>query len=182
MRKKFIDKFMIDDRVRELAKMINRDYAHFEDRLCIVGVLRGAFIFLADLTRLLNIKHTVDFISIASYTRDESGDVRLIMDTRTNIHGKHLLIVDDIVDSGKTMNYLVRLFRERGAVDVKTCAFLRKTSSNTNYPIDYYGFEISGTHWVVGYGLDYNDKYRTLPDIDIFDTSNLVPMCEDDLD
>jgi len=163
------DKFEIDNRVKELARMINNDYALYSDRIIIIGVLRGAFIFLADLTRLLHVKHTIDFISIASYENDNSGEVRLLMDTRTNIAGKHVLIVDDIVDSGKTINYLAKLFKERGAISVKTCAFLNKNESHTICKIDYLGFQIPNKLWVVGYGMDYNDKYRTLPDVIIFD-------------
>ena len=167
MREQYIDKFTIDRRVRELAKMIDGDYTLFDDRLCIIGVLRGAYIFLADLSRLLHVKHTIDFISIESYKKDNSGDVRLLMDTRTNISGKHVLIVEDIVDSGQTINYLVDLFKTRGVADVKTCVFLRKKNAQETYEIDYLGFDIPHKHWVVGYGLDYDDKYRSLPDVNI---------------
>jgi hypoxanthine phosphoribosyltransferase len=159
-----LDEEQIQRRVRELAAQINADYAGARG-LLLVGVLRGAFIFMADLARLLTVPHHVDFIALSSYNRGviSDGSVRLIMDTRTAVTGQHVLIVEDIVDTGYTLDYLVRTFRARNLASLRTCALLRKPDrSKVEVVIDYLGFEIPD-EWVVGYGLDYADMYRTLP-------------------
>ena len=166
---KHFDREYIQEHVKRLAKEIDTTYAGLDDRLCIVGVLRGAFIFLADLSRLLNTRHSIDFISIGSYNKDNSGDVRLLMDTRTNVAGKHILIVEDIVDSGKTINYLVNLFLDRNVASVRTCTLLKRQNSRQDIVMDYIGFVVPEGYWYVGYGLDFDDKYRTLPDIEILE-------------
>jgi len=166
---KHFDSEYIQEHVKRLAKEIDTTYAGLDDRLCIVGVLRGAFIFLADLSRLLNIRHSIDFISIGSYNKDNSGDVRLLMDTRTNVSGKHVLIVEDIVDSGKTINYLVNLFLDKNVASVRTCTLLKRQSSEENIILNFIGLVVPENYWYVGYGLDFEDKYRTLPDIEILD-------------
>lgn len=168
-RKQYITESTIKNRVRELARYIDTDYNNLDDRICIVGVLRGAFIFLADLSRLLDTRHTIDFISIGSYDKDNSGNVRLLMDTRTDVSGKHVLIVEDIIDSGKTINYLVSLFLDRNVASVKTCTLFRKNGSKENSNVDYVGFDVPKEHWLIGYGLDFDDKYRTLPDVEILE-------------
>ena len=159
-----LDEQAIEGRVTELAAQINHDYASV-DNLVLVGVLKGAFIFLADLTRELTIPHSVDFIALSSYNRGvtEPGAVRLIMDTRTPVTGSHVLIVEDILDTGHTLNYLVRSFRARGLASLRTCVLTSKPERlQVEVSVDYLGFEIPNV-WVVGYGLDYSDKYRTLP-------------------
>ncbi|HPZ15733.1 MAG TPA: hypoxanthine phosphoribosyltransferase [Sphaerochaeta sp.] len=158
-----IDEETIQARVVELAQQINRDYAHLDSTLILVGVLKGSFIFLADLVRHLEVDHVVDFIALSSYDGGQSGNVRLLMDTRENMEDKHVLIVEDILDSGNTLDYLMRNFRTRGPKSVRTAVLLDKPDRHI-LPIDiaYLGFTIPDV-WVVGYGLDYNEKYRTLP-------------------
>lgn len=158
-----IDEETIQRRVVELARQISQDYAHLESKLILVGVLKGSFIFLADLARHLTIDHVVDFIALSSYDGGQSGNVRLLMDTRENMEDKHVLIVEDILDSGNTLDYLMRNFRTRGPKSVRTTVLLDKPDRHI-LPIDiaYLGFTIPDV-WVVGYGLDYNEKYRTLP-------------------
>jgi hypoxanthine phosphoribosyltransferase len=156
----------IRSRVDELARRISVDYSRVED-LLLVGVLRGCYIFLADLSRRLTIPRSIDFVALAAYgqTTMATGAVRFIMDLRTDIAGKHVLIVDDIVDTGNTLEYLLSLLRPRNPASLKTCALLRKPSRLKNGPrIDYLGFDIPDV-WVVGYGLDYGDKHRALPHI-----------------
>jgi hypoxanthine phosphoribosyltransferase len=151
-------------RVAEMARRISSDYAGVEE-LLLVGILRGCFIFLADLARLLTVPRSVDFIAISSYGKyaTSTGAVRLIMDLRTEIAGKHVLIVDDIVDTGYTLQYLFNALKPRMPASLKTCVLLRKPELfKMDWEIDYLGFDIPDT-WVVGYGLDYADRYRTLP-------------------
>ena len=116
----------IGHRVGELARRISSDYSRVDD-LLLVGVLRGSYIFLADLSRRLTIPRSIDFIALAAYgqTTTPTGSVRLIMDLRTDIGGKHVLIVDDIVDTGYTLDYLLSLLRPRNPASLKTCALLR---------------------------------------------------------
>jgi hypoxanthine phosphoribosyltransferase len=157
-------------RVDELAREISADFAAAGEVL-LVGVLRGAFIFLADLSRRLTIPRTVDFIALARYEHraEPSGDVRLVMDLRVNVAGRHVLVVEDIVDSGHTLAYLVAMLRGRGAAEVRTCVLTRKARpQEVGVAVDYLGFELPDA-WVVGYGLDFNDRYRTLPDICVLD-------------
>lgn len=158
-----IDADTIRQRVADLAKQISKDYEGQGD-LLVVGVLKGAFIFTADLTRQLTKEHVVDFIALSSYAGDKTtGNVRLLMDTRQNMAGKHVLIVEDILDSGYTLDYLIRTFRQREPLSVKTAVLLDKPERHVvPVKIDYCGFTIPDV-WVVGYGLDYNEKHRTLP-------------------
>jgi hypoxanthine phosphoribosyltransferase len=154
----------IESRVAELARRISEDYAPVAE-LYLVGVLKGAFIFLADLSRQLAIPRRVDFIALSSYdaTTESSGAVRLIMDVRAPLQGKHVLVVEDIVDSGHTLSYLLKILSAREPASLKTCVLLRKRDRlKLDVPIDYLGFDIPDV-WVVGYGLDYADQFRTLP-------------------
>lgn len=156
----------IRQRVSSLARDISRDYAH-ADELILIGVLKGAFIFAADLTRRLTIPRRVDFVALASYGDSDksSGVVRVIMDLRCNIAGKHVLVVDDIVDTGATMHYLMKTLLARQPASLRSCVLLRKNKQRAvSMPVDYVGFEIDDV-WVVGYGLEYADQFRTLPDI-----------------
>lgn len=152
----------IQAHVAQLAEQISADYAHV-DRLIMVGILKGAFIFLADLARRLTIPHTVDFIALSSYGKSTTaGAVRLLMDLREPVAGRHVLIVEDIVDTGQTLQYLLDTFRGRQPASLKTCALVQKKNKPSMVAVDYLGFEIPDV-WVVGYGLDYAERYRTLP-------------------
>lgn len=154
----------IQNRVEELARQISRDYEKSEPFL-LIGILRGAFIFLADLTRRLSVPHAVDFMALSSYGPNTSrGEVRTLMDLRDPIAGKHVLIVEDIIDSGHTLAYLHRLLQTRQPASLRTCVMVRKQRPGPHVPVDYLGFEIPDV-WVVGYGLDYADQHRTLPHI-----------------
>jgi hypoxanthine phosphoribosyltransferase len=162
-----LDEAAIRQRVYELAQQIERDYAGVE-RLLLVGVLKGAFIFLSDLARALQLPHAVDFISVSSYGMSAiSGAVRIVLDLREPIEGKHVMLVEDIVDSGKTIAYLQHVLTSRGPASLRTCALLRKERPEAMaVPVDYLGFTIPDV-WVVGYGLDYADTHRTLPYIGV---------------
>jgi len=160
----------IEQRVAELAQAVSRDYAD-KGEIVLVGVLRGAFMFLADIARRLTTPCRVDFIALASYERGsfQSSGVRLVLDLRTDIGGRHVLVVEDIVDSGRTLHYLLKMLRARGPASLKTCVLTRKPArAEVDVPLDYVGFDIPD-RWVVGYGLDYDDRYRTLPYIATID-------------
>jgi len=152
----------IQERVVELADQINHDFAGAEN-LYMVGILKGAFMFLADLTRYLKIPHIVDFMALSSYGKTtSSGAVRILMDLREPVEGLHLIIVEDIVDTGHTLKYLNRVLKGRKPASLQSCVLVRKERDNLDIPIDYLGFDIPDV-WVVGYGLDFADKHRTLP-------------------
>lgn len=158
----------IAERVAELARQISVDYAEVEE-LLLVGVLRGAFIFLADLARRIEIPCSVDFMALSHYERGStpSAGVRLIMDLRVPIAGRHVLLVEDIVDSGETLAYLRRMLEARRPASLKICALTRKPDRLTSeVRLDYVGFDIPDA-WVVGYGLDYDNRFRTLPYIGV---------------
>ena len=157
-------------RVAELAAEISADYEAADD-LVMVGVLKGAFVFLADLSRKLTIPRTIEFIAVSSYGSGSrsSGAVRLVMDVRGNIEGKHVLIVEDIVDTGHTLKYLIGMLKSHRPASVKTAALVRKAErAEVEVKVDYLGFDI-GDEWVVGYGLDYGEQNRTLPYIGVVD-------------
>lgn len=154
----------IAQKVAELAARISHDYARRQP-LLLIGVLKGSFIFLADLSRRLTVPHSVDFIALSSYgnATTSSGEVRLMMDLRQTIAGKHVLVVEDIVDTGHTLAYLLRILRARQPASLETCTLVHKPSRReVEVKLDYLGFDIPDK-WVVGYGLDYADQYRTLP-------------------
>lgn len=156
--------------VDALAERISSDYeASGAEEILLIGVLRGAFIFLADLARRLTVPCAVDFISVSSYDGAESGDVRLILDVRSSVQGRHVLLVEDIVDSGHTLDYLLRTFGARGPASLRTCVLTRKPGAmEVQVPVDYLGFDIPD-EWVVGYGLDFADQHRALPYIGVID-------------
>jgi hypoxanthine phosphoribosyltransferase len=152
----------IQFRVKQLGDQISKDYADVE-QLFLIGILKGAFMFLADLSRHLTIPNVVDFMAVSSYGKSATtGAVRLIMDLRAPIDGQHAIIVEDIADSGKTLKYLYQVLQWHNPASLKTCVLLRKKKDILDIPIDYLGFDIPNS-WVVGYGLDYADRYRTLP-------------------
>ena len=152
-------------RVVELAAQIDEDYAEVGE-LVLVGVLKGSFMFLADLARHLSVPHRVEFIAVSSYGdrhSEHSGSVRLLMDVRHDIGGEHVLVVEDIVDTGHTLAYLMRLLGARTPASLRLCTLLHKPErTEAVVTLDYVGFEIPDV-WVVGYGLDYAERHRTLP-------------------
>lgn len=157
----------------ELAGQISHDYAATTE-LSLVGVLKGAFIFVADLSRRLTIPRTVDFIAVASYGKrgTKSGAVRLVMDLRESIEDKDVLVVEDIVDTGRTLAYLLDLIHTRKPASLRTCALVRKKErAEVDVHIDYLGFDIPDV-WAVGYGLDYAEQFRTLPYIGALEPPN----------
>lgn len=158
-----INQEQLQTRVAALAKQIDEDYRGKEP-FYIIGILKGAFIFLADLSRALTVKHSVDFMALSSYgdSMTQSGAVRIIMDLREPIEGKHVLVVEDIIDSGTTLDYLMKILAGRNPASLRTCVLVNKERDQLQAPIDYQGFSIPDV-WVVGYGLDYAERYRTLP-------------------
>ena len=155
----------IGQRVQELADRISADYQGRE--LIVIGVLKGAFIFMADLIRALAIPCKVDFVRIASYGagQESSGKAVLTKDIETSIKGRDILIVEDIVDTGLTLTYLVNWLKERNPKSLKVCAFLDKRKRRkVSLEADYIGFTIDDG-FVVGYGLDFNEQARFLPEV-----------------
>lgn len=150
-------------RIAEIAARIDADYAG-ED-LLLVGVLKGAFVLLSDLMRALDTKVPVDFMAVSSYgsaTRS-SGVVRILKDLDTDIEDRHVLVVEDIVDSGLTLDYLLRNLRSRGPASVEVMALLSKPARHKiQVPVRYVGFEVPDL-FVIGYGLDFDERYRGLP-------------------
>ena len=156
----------IRERVAELAREISRDYAG-KGELVLIGVLKGAFIFLADLARQLTIPRQIEFLALSSYDMGTvSGEVRLVMDVRHTLEDKHILVVEDIVDTGRTLHYLTELLRARKPASIRACALLRREAHAQGPPLDYVGFDVPD-FWVVGYGLDYAEQHRTLPYIGV---------------
>lgn len=155
----------IGKKVKELGEEITKDYQGKE--LMLVGILKGAAIFMADLARNIKIPVTMDFMAVSSYgnSTKSSGVVRIIKDLDSNVEGKHILIVEDIIDTGLTLGYLTDNLKKRGASSVRICTLLDKPERRkVNVPVDYRGFVIPD-EFVVGYGIDYAEKYRNLPDI-----------------
>lgn len=153
----------VQQRVRELAQQVSQDYQGKD--LLLVCVLKGGVVFLTDLMRHLNIPHAVDFMAISSYgaSTESSGVVRILMDLNTSIEGKNVLIVEDIVDTGRTLDYILRNLSTRLPASLKVCALLNKPSRRLlDVPLDYVGFDIPNK-FVIGYGLDFGEKYRNLP-------------------
>jgi hypoxanthine phosphoribosyltransferase len=168
--KVLISEAQIRSRVAELGAQLSHDYRD-KGELLMVGILKGSFIFLADLSRALSIPRRVDFLSISSYGMrgSKAGALRLILDLREPIRNRHVLVVEDIVDTGHTLSYLLEMLAARHPASLKTCALVTKPSRREReVTLDYVGFEIPDA-WVVGYGLDYKDRYRTLPYIGTID-------------
>ena len=154
-------------RVAEIAAEINRDYAGKEPML--ISVLRGSFVFMADLIRKIEVPCTVDFMSVSSYGRGttSSGQVQITKDLSDDIEGKDIIVVEDILDSGNTLSYLLQLLQARKPASMKLCTLLDKPDRRVKeVHVDYTGFTIPD-EFVVGYGLDYAEKYRNLPYIGI---------------
>ncbi len=153
----------IGTRVRELAAEIERDYPEGEE-IHLVGVLKGGFVFMADLVRFMSARVTLDFIAVSSYAKStqSSGEVRLLKDLDSRLEGRNVIIVEDIVDTGLTLTYLQDILRARAPKTLRTACLLSKPSRRkVDVAVEYIGFTIED-HFVVGYGLDYAEKYRNL--------------------
>lgn len=159
-----IDESQLQVRIRELAQAIERDYTGVDD-LLLLCVLKGGFVFLSDLSRAIKRPHSVDFMAISSYgaSTTSSGEVRIVMDLTRPITDQHVLIVEDIIDSGHTLTYLRQQLLARSPASLKICTLLNKSSRRAvDVLVDYIGFDIPD-EFVVGYGLDFDELYRNLP-------------------
>jgi hypoxanthine phosphoribosyltransferase len=163
----FLSAEQIQEKVIELADKISRDYAGKE--VIAVGILKGSFMFFADLTRNLDIPVFIDFVISSSYTRTSStGEVSIHYDIREAIEGKNVLLIDDIIDTGISLNHIREKILSRRPASLKICVLLDKKARRVvDVPVDYTGFEIPDK-FVVGYGLDYNNNFRNLPYISTF--------------
>lgn len=163
----------IKNRVRELGKQITEDYAGRDKELVLVAILRGSYVFMADLSRSIDLPARVDFMCVSSYGSgtSSSGQVQITKDLSDQIEGKDILIVEDILDSGNTLYYLTEILKARKPASIKLCTLLDKPERRVK-PItaDYSGFSIPDA-FVVGYGLDYAEQYRTLPYVGILKPS-----------
>src|SRR5438067_4166340 len=156
-------------RIRQLGEEISRDYAGRD--LFLIGVLKGAVFFLSDLMRHIEVPCELDFMAVASYgsSTDSSGVVRILKDLDATIEGREVLIVEDIVDSGLTLSYLLRTLRARNPGSLEVCALLTKPERRqVDLPIRYVGFEIPN-RFAIGYGLDHAERYRNLPYVAVLD-------------
>jgi hypoxanthine phosphoribosyltransferase len=178
---KFLSEVLITEnelqiRIRELGEEISRDYAGEE--LLLVCILRGAVLFLTDLMRSISIPHTIDFMAISSYgpgVRESTGTVRINMDLQTNIHGRDVLLVEDIVDSGHTIANVIEMLETRQPKSLRVCTLLDKTARReVEVPLHYVGFDIEDK-FVFGYGLDLDEYYRNLPFIGVVNLDVYTP-------
>ncbi len=154
---------MLAAKVAELGAQITRDYADKE--ILAIGILKGAVIFMADLIRAIDRPVEIDFMAVSSYgdQTDSSGVVRILKDLDKSIEGKHVLIIEDIIDSGQTLSYLIKNLSDRKPASIQLCTLMNKPERRkVDLPVKYVGFEIPN-EFVVGYGLDYAEKYRNLP-------------------
>jgi hypoxanthine phosphoribosyltransferase len=160
-----IGKDAIARRVAEMGKEISADYQKTEGELLVIGLLRGSFIFMADLVRAINYDHEVDFMTVSSYgdSTTSSGDVKIVMDLNKVVRGKHLLLVEDIIDTGHTFHNIINLLKLRNPASISVATMLNKPSRRQKeIKIDYCGFEIPDK-FVFGMGLDLEQKLRNLP-------------------
>jgi hypoxanthine phosphoribosyltransferase len=159
----------IAEKVAELAAKIRKDYRGKNPLL--IGILKGSFIFMSDLVRAMNIPVEIDFVRLASYgtAKDSSGKVKLIKDVETPVKNRHVLVVEDIIDRGLTVRFLLDYLSFRKPASLKLCALFDKPSRRVvDVPIDYLGFTVPDA-FVVGYGLDFNEKFRYMPDLCILE-------------
>lgn len=159
-----LDTATIQTRVRELAAEIERDYPDGEE-IHLVCVLKGGFMFMADLVRAMSSRVSLDFLAVSSYAKSttSSGEVRMLKDLDSGLQGRHIVIVEDIVDTGLTLMYLQEILRARSPKTLRTACLLSKPSRRqVDVTVEYIGFTIED-HFVVGYGLDYAEQYRNLP-------------------
>jgi hypoxanthine phosphoribosyltransferase len=169
-----IEEEALQRRIAELGEEISADYAGRD--LLLIGVLKGAVFFMADLMRRLTVPCEIDFMAISSYggQTDSSGVVRILKDLDTNIKGRDVLVVEDIIDSGLTLSYLMRNLRSREPASLEICALMTKPARREiDVPVRYVGFEIPN-RFVIGYGLDFGERYRNLPYVGVL-SADLVP-------
>jgi hypoxanthine phosphoribosyltransferase len=170
-----IDEERLRSRVAELGEEVSADYAGRD--LLLIGVLKGAVFFMADLMRHLTVTCEVDFMAISSYgaATDSSGVVRILKDLDINIAGRDVLVVEDIIDSGLTLSYLMRNLEAREPASLEICALLTKPERREiDVPVRYVGFEIPN-RFVIGYGLDFAERYRNLPYVGVLDPDLIGP-------
>jgi len=160
----------IQEKVKELGEIITRDYKG--KKVLLLGILKGAVPFMADLMRKIDLDLEYDFMDVSSYDGTNSrGEVRILKDISTSIDGKHIIIVEDIIDTGVTLSYLTKILESRGAASIDIVTLLSKPERRkVDLPVKYNGFIIED-EFVIGYGMDYNEKYRGLPYIGILDES-----------
>ena len=171
-----IEEERLQERIHELGREVSADYAGRE--LLLVGVLKGAVFFMADLVREITVPCEIDFMAVSSYGSgtDSSGVVRILKDLDANIEGRHVVIVEDIVDSGLTLSYLVRNLEARQPASLEVCALLTKPERRkADIECRYVGFEIPN-RFVIGYGLDYGERFRSLPYVAALDESKLPDL------
>jgi hypoxanthine phosphoribosyltransferase len=170
-----IDAESIQKRVAELGQQISADYSDAED-LVLLCILKGGIMFLSDLSRNISLPHEIDFMAASNYgrgARSSKGDVRIDMDVTASIAGRNVLIVEDIVDSGHTLRFVMDTLEARQPASLKLCTLLNKhTRREVDIPVDYVGFEI-GNKFVFGYGLDLDEKFRNLTFIGVVDEDKL---------
>jgi hypoxanthine phosphoribosyltransferase len=173
-----VDEASLQARIKELGAEISRDYSDANDALLLICILRGGVPFLVDLMRNITVPHMLDFMAISSYgrgARESSGNVRLTMDLQTNIRDKHVLLVEDIIDSGHTIASVMELLETRQPKSLKVCALLDKEERREAIvPVHYRGFVIPNK-FVFGYGLDLDEYYRNLPFIGVVDLKKYKP-------
>ncbi|MEO8395338.1 MAG: hypoxanthine phosphoribosyltransferase [Chloroflexota bacterium] len=160
-----IDSETLQQRVAELGAQISADYAG-HDKLMLICILKGGVLFLTDLMRQIDVPHEIDFLAVSSYGRggrSATGSVRIDMDLKEGVNGKDLLIIEDIIDSGYTLRFVMDMLQARKPASIRLCTLLNKASRRViDIPVDYVGFEIEDK-FVFGYGLDLDEKYRNLP-------------------
>ena len=170
-----IDEVTLQNRIKELGAQISADYAGC-DSLLLICILKGGVMFLVDLTRHITIPHEIDFMAVTSYgkgARESSGKVRIDMDLSSIVTGKHILIVEDIIDSGYTLEFVMRMLKAREPASLRLCTLLDKESRReVEIPVDYTGFKIENK-FVFGYGLDLDEKFRNLPFIGVVNQNAL---------
>ena len=169
--KEIINKTLIDQKVTNIGKFISKEFVGKNP--IFIGVLNGSFIFTADLLRSIKIDCEVEFIKVQSYKGTQStGNVEITSDIKKEIRGRHIIVVEDIIDSGETIKFLISEFKKKSVKSISIATLLMKSSPQKfDFPIDYIGFEIK-QGFVVGYGLDYNQKYRNLDSIYVLESKN----------
>ena len=171
-----INEDRLQARIAELGKQLSEDYADCSD-LLLLCILKGGVMFLTDLSRHLDVPHMIDFMAASSYgvgARHSSGSVRIDMDLQTDVRDKHVLVVEDIIDSGRTLDFVLKTLRNREPASLKLCALLNKQSRREiEIDVDYIGFDIENK-FVFGYGLDLDERFRNLPFVGVVRPDALI--------